>query len=478
MCKPRTFFRLTPDADELCLFAVKRGNIRKRFDVRFNVPKKNVESVIGKVKLGSLCLQEPDYGASAAAIERTDESQPKYIRITDFSDNGIEENHIFMTATGYTDKHRLMKGDILFARSGATVGKTYYYDGTIGEAVFAGYCIRFKIDERKVLSEYVYWYTKCSYYLNWANSIQRPSGQPNINKEEYKSLEIMLPSRDKQRCLVDFMNTAAQKRREKLRQADELLTGLSNFMYTELGINLPQVNFKLCYAVKQNQIRKRFDPYANQPKFTEYFNLINKHFRTKKLSEISDVIFSGITPKSGGDAYTDENVGIPFIRSGNIANDITTADVTDVYIKSEIHSQIMGNSQLKYGDILIAIVGATIGKVGIYKDTREANINQAIAVVRLNSNFFINDFVMIYLQSPMGQMYLDYLKRPVARANINLEEIGSIEIPLVSEEIQQRIISLVNNVKKESNEKKLEAETEWSATKVRFEQELLGGTNK
>jgi hypothetical protein len=216
----------------------------------------DVEASVGKVKMGSLCIQELDYGVSAIAIERTDELQPEYIRITDFPGSGIEDNHTFMTANDYTDKHKLQVGDILFARSGAMVGKTYYYDGTIGEAIFAGYCIRFMIDMSKALPEYIYWYTKCNAYSSWVNSIQRPSGQPNINKEEYKAHDIILPDFDTQRRIVTFMNAAAQKRREKLRQADALLAGMGNFVCAELGITLPTVQTKLGVAVTMRQLKE------------------------------------------------------------------------------------------------------------------------------------------------------------------------------------------------------------------------------
>lgn len=117
---------MTPDAKDLCVFAVKRGDITGRFDVR-NL--KYSQSQSGKkqekVSLGSLTSEEPCYGTSASAIERTDESQPKYIRITDFDDFGIEDNHKFVTTENYVQKHILEIGDILFARTGGTVGKTY-----------------------------------------------------------------------------------------------------------------------------------------------------------------------------------------------------------------------------------------------------------------------------------------------------------------------------------------------------------------
>lgn len=107
---------MTPDAKDLCVFAVKRGDITGRFDVR-NL--KYSQSQSGKkqekVSLGSLTSEEPCYGTSASAIERTDESQPKYIRITDFDDFGIEDNHKFVTTENYVQKHILEIGDILFA---------------------------------------------------------------------------------------------------------------------------------------------------------------------------------------------------------------------------------------------------------------------------------------------------------------------------------------------------------------------------
>ena len=124
---------------------------------------------------------------------------------------GIEKNHKYMTAESYNSKHMLQPNDILFARTGGTVGKTYFYDGKIGKAVFAGYCIRFRFDEDKVLSKFVYWYTKTDMYQKWVNGIQRPTGQPNINKEEYKSFKIVLPPIDIQQKLVDFMDGANAK---------------------------------------------------------------------------------------------------------------------------------------------------------------------------------------------------------------------------------------------------------------------------
>lgn len=145
-----------------------------------------------------------------------------------------------MAAESYSSKHLLCPNDILFARTGGTVGKTYFYDGKIGEAVFAGYCIRFRFDKSKVIPKFVYWYTKTDTYQKWVNGIQRPVGQPNINKEEYKSFEIILPSITIQQKLVDYMDAADFSRKDKLYHADDILDQTKNNVFETFGIHFEE----------------------------------------------------------------------------------------------------------------------------------------------------------------------------------------------------------------------------------------------
>ena len=171
-----------------------------------------------------------------------------------------------------------------------------------------------------------------------------------------------------------------------------------------------------------------------------------------RLKDISLRIFSGITPKSGGDAYTQSEKGVLFIKSGSLSSYGTLSYDKQSRIKDSIHNGLMKSSQLQKNDVLIAIVGATIGKVGLFDLDEEANINQAIAAVRLK-DAIIPEFLICYLISPIGQTYLDYLKRPVARANINLQEIGEIEIPLLTVKKQQELVNEYKNMLYVRNEK-------------------------
>jgi type I restriction enzyme M protein len=196
--------------------------LNKRIDAKFYLLGGHHLDNEDFVTLGSLVIQEPDYGTSSRATPKVNSTDINYIRITDFGEDGIPNDHEYVTAETYDERHILNAKDIIFARSGATVGKTYFHDENANKAIFAGYCIRFRFDTNKVLPEYAYLCTKTRRYKSWVNSIQRPSGQPNINKEEFKSFTIPLPDLKKQQLLVDEMKIALEERKKIIAEAESL----------------------------------------------------------------------------------------------------------------------------------------------------------------------------------------------------------------------------------------------------------------
>lgn len=123
---------------------------------------------------------------------------------------------------------------------------------------------------------------------------------------------------------------------------------------------------------------------------------------------------------------------------------------------------------------MIAIVGATIGQVGIYHSDKEANINQAIALVRLKDGYD-PEYVKELLKSSIGQLNLDRLKRPVARANINLEEIASILIPIPEKvEIQTAIANEIRDIRVKAEAIKNEGNSILENVKEKIEKMILG----
>ncbi|MGH8225368.1 MAG: restriction endonuclease subunit S, partial [Gammaproteobacteria bacterium] len=213
---------------------MRRGKITKRLDAKWLAFGKPPSWRYPATKFGELTIAEPGYGSGARATTMQTGLEPRYIRITDFDDDGIPDDNEYTTPEVVEADCFLEANDMLFARSGATVGKTYLHQDVSHPAIFAGYCIRFRFDVGKVLPLYAWFFTKTAAFSHWVQTIQRPSGQPNINKQEFKSVELPLPPLVKQRELVDAMETARTARRTKLAEADALLAGLDQYLLDTL----------------------------------------------------------------------------------------------------------------------------------------------------------------------------------------------------------------------------------------------------
>lgn len=194
------------------------------------------------------------------------------------------------------------------------------------------------------------------------------------------------------------------------------------------------------FIVQRSETESRLDSHYNMPEYRELFGTLESSgCKLSSLRQESITIFSGTTPKSGGEAYCSVSNAIPFVRSGDFS-DTNQIDFSEtLHIKPEIHNGIMSASKLRKNDLLVAIVGATIGKIGVYQYDKEANINQAICAVRLKRS--INPlYVQAFYQTNIGQKIIERVKRPVARANLNIEEVGALPIPLVDDKTQQKVV--------------------------------------
>ena len=187
-------------------------------------------------KLVDCCLIKGEYGINAAAVEYSAKLQT-YIRITDIDDDGNYSAIKKVSVNNENSKNFILeKGDILFARTGATVGKTYLYNEKDGELVFAGFLIRFKPDGNALLVQHLKYFTDTKTYWDWVKTISMRSGQPGINAEEYGSLKIPLPPLPEQKAIayiLGLMDSAinqnnqliAQKELRKKWLMQNLLTG-------------------------------------------------------------------------------------------------------------------------------------------------------------------------------------------------------------------------------------------------------------
>ena len=171
------------------------------------------------------CIQKPKYGAGESAIEK-DLKLPRYIRITDLNDDGSLRNKEWKSIKENAAKDYLLNyNDILFARTGATVGKSYLYTGEDGRCAFAGYLIKFQPDQTKLNSKFLFHYIHSIYYWKYIKSIQTWGVQPNINAEQYSNLLILLPPIHEQQKIASILSgvDAYIQKNQKYKKKMELL---------------------------------------------------------------------------------------------------------------------------------------------------------------------------------------------------------------------------------------------------------------
>ena len=186
-------------------------------------------------RLGEVC-RPPQYGAASPA-RPYDPTLPRYVRITDLTEDGrLRSDDPRSADPPAVAGYGLRAGDLLFARSGATVGKTYLYRPEDGPCVFAGYLIRFRVKSNIAIAKFIDIWTRSSPYRRWVASMLRAGAQPNINAVEYSSLPIPLPPLREQRVIVGVLNAIdaavecthkelSQLRSSKLSISDVLLDG-------------------------------------------------------------------------------------------------------------------------------------------------------------------------------------------------------------------------------------------------------------
>jgi type I restriction enzyme S subunit len=223
----------------------------------------------GVTNLEALSVFGPQYGANARAVPASG-TRPRYIRITDIDSDGrlvpgsnveadIEDGSEFL----------LQEGDLLFARSGNTVGKTYRYASKDGPCIFAGYLIRFTINPKLADSQFVFYFTQSPGYRSWVMSKRRVAGQPNINGKEYESLRLPVPPISEQRRIAEILDqadTLRKKRAEADIKAARILPALFYKMFGDPAMNpkkWPIANLEAVAEIGTQLV----DP--NQPQFLD-----------------------------------------------------------------------------------------------------------------------------------------------------------------------------------------------------------------
>ena len=169
--------------------------------------------MLHKDKLIALCIakESGQYGVPYSA-EDYDASKYRYLRITDIADDGrLLDNDLKSVSGKNLESYLLSDNDIVFARTGNSTGRSYLYDKRHGDLVYAGFLIRYKIDENKINPKYLRYFTNSNYYKQWVNNLSNGSTRGNINAQTFADCDIVYPDRSQQETLVNTLSCIDEK---------------------------------------------------------------------------------------------------------------------------------------------------------------------------------------------------------------------------------------------------------------------------
>ena len=258
------------------------------------------------------------YGIAASAVDRC-ENLYTYLRITDICDDGtLNRSGLKSVDDPDAAKYILKPNDIVFARTGGSTGRNYFYDGSDGEFVYAGFLIKFSIDPEKANPKYIKYYCQSSQYKNWVRSFNTGSTRGNINAQTFGNMEIPLPERAQQDFLVDVLSPIDEK----------------------IKIN-QQINDNL-----QQQAAALFANFYDQAETEVGF------------TEIIQILGGG-TPKTGESSYWNGN--IPFFTPKDVGSPYTITTEKTITEIGLTHC----NSRFYPVNTVFVTARGTVGKVGL-----------------------------------------------------------------------------------------------------------------
>ncbi|BAU38497.1 type I restriction-modification enzyme S subunit [Acetobacter pasteurianus NBRC 101655] len=167
--------------------------------------------------------------------------------------------------------------------------------------------------------------------------------------------------------------------------------------------------------------------------------MLPEGWRKENINSVTEKVGSGITPKGGNAVYKKQ--GIQFLRSQNVQWGKLSLD--DVAFIDDTQHNRMKSTAVKYGDVLLNITGASIGRSGAYNSHKEANVNQHVCIIRSNGKIDHN-YLVNFLISPYGQKQIDQFQAGGNRQGLNFEQIKSLKISLPPLPEQKKIAAILS----------------------------------
>lgn len=356
-----------------------------------------------------------DYGLTASAVEG---EGPKFLRITDLQDDSVNWSKVpFCVCTGKDlERYALFDGDIVFARTGATTGKSYLICSPPFRSVFASYLIRVR-PNNQINAPYLAHFFQSQNYWHQISNLTEGAAQPGVNASKLANLKVPVPKLEEQErisILLDKTSTIRKKRRESLKIADEFLRSVFLDMFG--------------------------DPVRNPKGW--------------KLVAMDDVICETRCGPFGSALKRDEYVesGIPVWGIDNVHQNLFI-EKNSLFITDQKYSELT-SYKVKEGDVLISRAG-TVGRMCVARPKNSPSIiGTNLIKVSLNHQKMLPEYMtalFTFFSDRIGTMKAN--NKDNAYSFMKTGILKEIKIPLPSIEKQQLYLGVVKKTEEHKAKK-------------------------
>ena len=360
------------------------------------------------------------YGIGASAVPFSPDLYT-YLRITDINDDGtLNHSDLKSVADESASEYVLQPDDIVFARTGASTGRNYFYDGSDGTFVYAGFLIKFSLDKNLINPRYIKHYCQSKDYLDWIASYNTGSTRGNINAKTLASMPILLPPRFIQDRVVAILDIIEKKRR----------------INQQINDNLEQQAVLLF-----NSWFSSFSISPNEYYQDSVFGEIPAGFSVIKTGSLPMFITDYVA--NGSFASLKENVTL--YQEPNYAYFIRNTDLKagtfEVYVDQHSY-EFLSKSKLFGDEIIISNVG-DVGSVFLCpKLDKPMTLGNNIIMLRPEKDS-LKYYLYIWFKYFQGKALIQGIKGGSAQPKFNKTDFKNIPLLLPPEEMLQRFHNIV-----------------------------------
>jgi len=356
------------------------------------------------------------------------------------------------------------KGQVLFPKLRPYLNKVYL-------AEFEGLCsTEFHILDCKTIdNRYLAHFLRSNLVVNQTKYLMSGNTLPRLQTSDIKNLLIPILPKETQAKIVALFEAAYAQKRAKEAEAKALLAGIDGYLLNALGISLPQpTEKKKFFYTRSGKVSSgRFDPYYHQSEFEEFERALRSG--KYKMQKMKNVAYFQAGYAFNSNDYVEKSDCYLVTIKNILKNEINLENST--YLPKVFFDKLP-IFQIKKNDLLIAMTGATIGKVGLFNSDKKALLNQRNGIIRSNNLNYL--YLMSLLNTEIYQKFILRNSNGGAQPNISETDIMKIQIPLPPLAVQTEIANHIAEIRSKAKQLEQEAKAGLDQAKKEVEAMILG----